>query len=272
MGVIGTAAADGSGNWSYDYTGTPLADGCYPFAAVATDAAGNVSSDSPPFSVVVDTMAPTASVPDLAALSDTGRLDDDNITQGTNPQFSGTAGDDRSGLWKLVVTSNDGKMVADSDAPFYNVTLATLYEGNRTVTATAYDLAGNTYTTSALAVTVDRTVPTGIALSQASTPENQPSGTTVGTFSTTDPDAEDAFTYSLVAGTGSDDNAMFTINGNTLQTAVGFDFELPADADHNNMYSMLVRTTDRGGLWYEELLTINVTNVNEAPTQPSRAR
>lgn len=45
-----------------------------------------------------------------------------------------------------------------------------------------------------------------------------------GTFATTDPDANDTFTYSIVSGTF--DNAKFTINGNSnLKTAMALDFE-----------------------------------------------
>ena len=55
--------------------------------------------------------------------------------------------------------------------------------------------------------------PTDIALTPSSVAENQPSGTTVGTLTTTDPDAGNTFTYTLVSGTGSTDNASFTIVG-----------------------------------------------------------
>jgi len=66
--------------------------------------------------------------------------------------------------------------------------------------------------------------PTDIVLSSASIAENQPSGTAVGTFSTSDPDVGDAFTYSLVVGTGSTDNASFAILGNQLTTAASLDY------------------------------------------------
>jgi hypothetical protein len=102
--------------------------------------------------------------------------------------------------------------------------------------------------------------PTDIALSGASVAENQPSGTFVGTLSATDPDASQTFTYALVAGTGSTDNASFTVSGNQLKTAAGFDFET------KNSFSVRVRVTDQGGLTFEEVFTIGVTNVNEAPT------
>jgi hypothetical protein len=50
-------------------------------------------------------------------------------------------------------------------------------------------------------------------------------GTSVATLSATDADAGDTFTYTLVNGTGSTDNASFTISGNSLRTAAVFDFE-----------------------------------------------
>ena len=79
-------------------------------------------------------------------------------------------------------------------------------------------------------------------------------------FSTTDPDAGDTFTYALVSGTGSSDNAAFTINGNQLKINGSPDFEAKSS------YNIRIKTTDAGGLSYEEAVTIGVNNVNEAPT------
>ena len=102
--------------------------------------------------------------------------------------------------------------------------------------------------------------PTDLGLSPASIIENSPIGTVVGTFTTTNPDAGDTFTYSMVSGTGDKDNASFTIVDDELQTAAVFDFETKSS------YSIRVRTTDSGWLWYEEAFTITVTDVNENPT------
>ncbi len=102
--------------------------------------------------------------------------------------------------------------------------------------------------------------PTDISLSPSAVPENAISGTTVGTLSTTDSDSGDTHTYTLVSGTGSTDNGSFSISGNTLKTAAVFDYE------SRTSYSIRVRTTDSGGAYYEEQLTVSVTNVNEAPT------
>src|SRR5262249_59298346 len=41
---LGTTVADGTGQWSFDQSGTALPDGRYLFTARASDAAGNVSA------------------------------------------------------------------------------------------------------------------------------------------------------------------------------------------------------------------------------------
>ena len=101
--------------------------------------------------------------------------------------------------------------------------------------------------------------PTDISLSNASIAENQPSASTVGTLSTADPDVGDTQSYSLVAGTGSTDNGSFTITGTSLKTNAAFDFEAKSS------YSIRVRSTDGGALFFEKVFTITVTNVNESP-------
>ncbi len=97
-------------------------------------------------------------------------------------------------------------------------------------------------------------------LSNSSVAENQPAGTTVGRLDAIEPDAGDAHTFTLVPGAGDIDNSSFTITGNTLKANATFDYEA------KSAYSIRVRAMDIGGLWHEEALTINVTNVNEAPT------
>jgi len=102
--------------------------------------------------------------------------------------------------------------------------------------------------------------PTDIALSANTVAEDMAINTVVGTLSTTDPDPGDTFTYSLVSGAGSTDNASFNISGSSLRTSAVFNYET------KNSYSIRVRTTDQGSLYFEKVFTILVTNVNEAPT------
>ncbi len=111
-----------------------------------------------------------------------------------------------------------------------------------------------------ISVTNVNEAPTAIALSATSIAENNAANATIGTLSTTDPDAANTFTYSFVTGTGSTDNGAFTITGNTLTVNSVLDFE------SKNSYAIRVRTTDQGGLTFEQTFTISVTNVNEAPT------
>ena len=105
--------------------------------------------------------------------------------------------------------------------------------------------------------------PTDLSLSNTSINENVTAGSTVGTFNSTDPDTGNTFTYSLVAGTGSTDNSAFTIVDNQLRINASPDFET------KNNYSIRVRTTDQGGLSYEEVVSVNINNVNEQPTSLS---
>gem|GEM_PF-3865804 len=102
--------------------------------------------------------------------------------------------------------------------------------------------------------------PTDTAITSSTVAENQPINTVVGDFSTTDVDAGDTFTYTLVAGAGSTDNGSFNINGAQLRTGASFDFETKSS------YAIRIRSTDAGGLFFEEQYVITVTNVNEAPT------
>ncbi|MGF1936166.1 MAG: DUF4347 domain-containing protein [Nostoc sp. ChiQUE02] len=123
------------------------------------------------------------------------------------------------------------------------------------------DSGGVTYE-KALAIAVNNLneVPTDLALSQLNVDESVPAGTVIGTFTTTDPDAGDTFTYSLVTGTGDTDNAAFTIVNDQLQINASPDFETKSS------YNIRVRTTDSGGVTYEKALAIAVNNFNDVPT------
>jgi len=108
-----------------------------------------------------------------------------------------------------------------------------------------------------LAVTNVNETPTALALSAATIAENAAAGTIIGSFSTTDPDAGDSFTYTLVSGDGGTDNASFTIVGGQLVSAVPFNFEMQPTR------SVRVRATDAGGASIEQVFTITVTDADE---------
>ncbi len=103
--------------------------------------------------------------------------------------------------------------------------------------------------------------PTALALSATSLDENVPAGTVVGALSTTDSDLNDTFTYSLVSGAGSTDNAAFSIG--TGVNAGKLLLNASPDYEAKTSYSIRVRTTDQGGLAFDKFFTINVVDLIE---------
>ncbi len=126
----------------------------------------------------------------------------------------------------------------------YKVYDGALYSGVATVTIT---------------VTDSNLAPTDIMLTDQTILENLPVGSVTAYLSALDPNVGDTFTYSLVSGTGDTDNAAFSISGNQLLSAEVFDYET------KDSYSVRIRVTDQGGLWYEESFVITILDVNDAP-------
>jgi VCBS repeat-containing protein len=209
--------------------------------------------------------SPPVVVPDAAVTDEDnpvtvgapGVLDNDS-----DPDVSDTlavASVDTSGTAGAVTAwGANGSFTYDPNAQFEH-----LQAGSSSIDHFFYTVSDGHGGTGTAAVTITITgvndAPTDISLDNGSVAENQPPGTAVGSFSTTDPDTGDTFTYSLVDGEGGDDNVWFTTAGNQLQTTASFDYET------NNSYSIRVRTTDSGALHYEEAFTITITNVNEPP-------
>ncbi|USE81122.1 Ig-like domain-containing protein [Cupriavidus gilardii] len=124
--LLGTATADGSGNWTFSPT-TPLADGSYSLTAVATDAAGNSGPASAAFDFTVDTAAPAVPV----------------IAQANGTTITGTAEADSI----IAIDTNgdgtaDGTVTADGDGNWSFTPAAPLADGT-VVSVTATDAAGN---------------------------------------------------------------------------------------------------------------------------------
>ncbi|MCX6854660.1 MAG: tandem-95 repeat protein, partial [Verrucomicrobia bacterium] len=125
----------------------------------------------------------------------------------------------------------------------------------------ANDGAGGLFA-KALTVTITdaNDAPTNIALSASSLAENNAANATVGTLSATDVDAGATHTFTLVSGIGSDDNASFTIAGNSLQLTPSADFETKSS------YALRIQAYDGAGGTFAQALTVTITDANEAPT------
>ncbi len=104
--------------------------------------------------------------------------------------------------------------------------------------------------------------PTTIALDNLVLTNGSPESTPVGTLSTTDPNAEDEFFYALVSGDGSDDNAMFRIQGNQLLVTER------VDVTTKPSYNVRIRSTDALGLFSatsEATFAITIDETNSIP-------
>ncbi|WP_442795366.1 YDG domain-containing protein [Pelobium manganitolerans] len=102
--------------------------------------------------------------------------------------------------------------------------------------------------------------PTSISFAAQNLFENSPATSTVGTLSSTAMSPTAIFTYSLVSGSGDIDNSSFAINDNQLVTTKALDFE------SKQQYQIRVRSTTQYNLFLEQTFTVNLLDVNEAPT------
>ncbi|MBD2701643.1 cadherin domain-containing protein [Spirosoma sp. BT702] len=151
-----------------------------------------------------------------------------------------------------------------SCCPIFNNDCIRYVNNSTTATTDQFTIRGITYT----ATIVTNYPPTDISLSGTTVVENQAINTTVGSFSTTDQSIgqqNQTFSYALVSGTGSTNNALFNISGNTLRTSAIFDYE------SKNSYSIRVRTTDNGtpAYSYEKVFIVNVINAQIEIIVPS---
>lgn len=103
--------------------------------------------------------------------------------------------------------------------------------------------------------------PTGVTPSIFSLNENidTTGGYDVGTLSAVDIDTCDSYTYSIVGGV---DAASFSINPpNTLRINAGV-----LDYETKSSYAVTVRVTDFFGDTFDQAMTVNINDLNEAPT------
>jgi uncharacterized protein (TIGR03382 family) len=206
---IGTATADGSGNWTFTPTTGLSPDGTFALTATATDVAGNVSTTSTTVNVVIDTTAPAAPVVQTPA--------NNSIGNDNTPTFSGTA-EANSTVAIFVGATQVGTATADSSGNWTFTPTATLADGTYVVTAKATDPAGNTGpTSSGNTFTIDTVAPAAPVVTApadgSSTNDTTPTitgtaeanssvkvfigATLVGTVTA---DAQGAWTYTLTSG------------------------------------------------------------------------
>ena len=292
-----TASGDGGNVWTlttdasngavvlntdgtFTYTPNANYNGADSFTYTITDADGDTSTATMTLTVTADNDPPINTVPGAQVLSeDTSLLiggisvsdvDGDlstvqlSVNNGiVNVSLSGLASVSAGGNGSSTLTLSGTE--TDINATLASVTYqgSANYSGADTLTVLSTDSNAATDTdTVAITVNAVDDAPTLVTLSSSAVNENTDTsaGYSVGSLTTTDTDVADTTTYSIVGGA---DEGVFSIGGGgsdeLILTDGILDFELQPS------YEVVVRVTDSGGFAHDEVLTVSVNNLNEAP-------
>ena len=233
-------------NDTFVYT---IADGFGDTDSATVTVTVNGINDSP---TAVDDRATTDEDTLLTVLAATGLLSND-----TDPDTSDTltvsSSDSESTAGATVSVAADGSFTYD---PTTSALLNNLAQGQSIVDTFDYSISDSLGSTSAAKVfiTVNGVTdpPTDLTFSSSNTEEHRAQGTLVGLVGAVDPDSSDTHTFTLVAGSGDDDNDKFQIVGNELRSTHIFDSAVDATL------SIRVQGNDGYGGTYTRSFTINV--------------
>ncbi|MBW8686961.1 Ig-like domain-containing protein [Chitinophaga rhizophila] len=241
--TVGTAAADGSGNYTYTLP-TALADGNYTIRATATDAAGNTGPSSATLNLLVDTQAPAAPILTTAK----------NPTNDNTPTVSGTA-EANSTVTIIVDGSAVGTAPADASGNYTFTMPTALSDGTHAITATATDAAGNTSTPSTtLNLVIDTQVPTAPTITTTNNPTNDNTPTVTGT-------AEANSTVTIIVDGSAIGTAPANASGN-------YTFTMPT-ALSDGIHAITATATDAAGNTSAPSTTLNLVVDTQVPTVPT---
>ncbi|NRA69546.1 MAG: Ig-like domain repeat protein, partial [Gammaproteobacteria bacterium] len=152
-----TETVNSDGTWSVQPTSDLISQGVYNYEVVAMDKAGNTVEKSG--NLTFDNNATLSGGLDQS--SDSGRRQDDNITNDNTPLFSGNA--EVGSEVKLTINGNDYTAIAGSNGRWeitIDDVIADTDSSGISYTINAIDIAGNNATTVTGVLYVDTTAPT----------------------------------------------------------------------------------------------------------------
>ncbi|WP_158286402.1 Ig-like domain-containing protein [Chitinophaga sp. S165] len=249
LGSVGTTTVNGSGNWTFNYTGTTLADGTYAFTATATTGS-NTSAASAVYTITVDRTAP-AKPGQPALASGSGSASNDvtpDLTGSAEPGSQvkiydgvtqiGTATTNAAGQWTLT-------------APSMSISL-------HNITVTATDVAGNVSVSSdPFPLTIDVTAPN---IPAAPTLVGGVAGVTSDNTPTIIGNAEPNSTVTIYNGGTAVGTALADNNGDYI-------FTFPVLPD--GLKTIKVTATDAAGNTSAQSPALNFTIDTQAPAVPT---
>ena len=262
---VAIGASDPDGYRQVTVTPKEDASGVVTVTLQATDGGSGVAEEA--FTLTVSAVA---DMPTLAVFSASGNAGaaialnivasqtDNDLSETLTVEIAGVpatavlsaGGDQGGGVWRLTPADLAGLTLTPAAGDATDLSLS--------VTAISSEGGTSEQVTMPLAVSVNG-APSDIAFS-GTVDENAANGAIVGDASHTDPDIGGAHVYSLVNDAG----GRFAIDGATGAVSVLNGALL--DHEASSAHAIRIRVVDQGGLAREEDFTVNVANVNEAPT------
>ena len=259
--TVGNGAASNFASTSatvYTALITPTTDGAVTVdvaANSAQDAATNGNTAATQLSIRADFTAPTVIVQGVPTELNT--FDPFTVTFSFSEPVAGFASND------FVLDNLSVISFSVVDASNYEVSLKAITNEDVSLKLpvnSLQDLAGNTNTLETTMNISFNSLPMDISLSEIKIDENNALAAEIGLLATDDADLGDTHSYTLVAGTGSEDNDQFSITFDKLRAATTFNYETKSS------YKIRVKTDDGKGGLLEKTFAISINDVNEQPT------
>lgn len=235
---------------AFVYTPMANANGADSFTIVVEDGNGGLAEQ-----VVAVSIAPVNDAPTDLAISATsiaenatagtviGLLSVADLDAGDSHVFS--LSDDAGG--RFVIVNNELVLAAGASLDFETAP-------SHEITIEVTDSGGLTHSEVVTIEVVNTTeAPTDILVAGGTVVENAAAGTVVATLTAVDADLGDTFTYAIIAGGA----GLFEIVGDQIRVAAGAQVDFETATSHD----LTLRVTDGAGAFYEEVVTIGVTNV-----------
>ncbi len=256
----------------------------YAFTVVATDGGGLTDEKLVTVAVTNVNEAPAAAADTAlatekggtanggAGIDPTGNVlsNDSDVDAGDTQAVSALSFAGSNGTVGQALAGSYGSLTLNADGSYAyalnnaNATVQALRTSSDTLTETfSYTMrdAGGLTSTSTLSITIRgaNDAPVITSGSSGTVAENASAATVIHTATATDVDAGDTKAYGLKSGVG--DEALLNIDAGTGAVTL----KASADYETKTSYNFTVVATDAGGLTNEKLVTVAVTNVNEAP-------
>lgn len=253
---------------------TPLdadADSVYEVTVTVSD---GTASDSQDLSITVTDVNDSA----VSAISDLNAGADavaENAANTTSVGITAHAMDADASVNSITYSlDNDagGRFAIDSVTGVVTVAGSSLLDYDTTISHTIVvraTSADTSFSTASIVIALTPLNDNSPVFSSSAAPSVVEGNATAVTLTVTDADAPaQTLTYSITGGT---DQGRFTLVGNALQFTTVPDYEIPGDADGNNVYLVEVTANDGAGGSTSQSLSVTVTDASETPSTTTEA-